>query len=124
MNLFRNPRWIDQELLKAKSLEDISNDKFLEIRDRLKSVVSNDPLISVVIAAWNEEVNIVKCLDSLSKNRTDLTFEVIVINNNSTDRTQIVLDKIGVTSYIQYTQGVGPSRELGQRKAKGKYILS
>jgi glycosyltransferase involved in cell wall biosynthesis len=124
MNLFTNPGWIDQELLKAKTLEEISDEKLLGIRERLKSVVSNDPMVSVVIAAWNEEVNIVKCLDSLSKNKTDLTFEILVINNNSTDRTQAVLDKLEVSSYIQLTQGVGPSRELGQRKAKGKYILS
>jgi glycosyltransferase involved in cell wall biosynthesis len=124
MNLFKNPNWIDQELLKATRLEDISEDKFAQLRNRLKRVVSTSPVVSVVIAAWNEEVNIVKCLDSLAKNKTDLTFEIIVINNNSTDRTQEVLDKIGVTSYIQPEQGVGPSRELGQHKAKGKYILS
>jgi glycosyltransferase involved in cell wall biosynthesis len=124
MNLFRNPQWIDQELHRANSLDDIPGEKLEEIRNRLKSVLSADPVVSVVVAAWNEELNIVKCLDSLSKNITDLTFEIIVINNNSSDRTQEVLDKIGVTSYIQPTQGVGPSRELGQLKAKGKYILS
>jgi glycosyltransferase involved in cell wall biosynthesis len=124
MNLFTNPKWIDQELLMAKRLEDIPDSKFGEIRNRLSSVVSESPLVSVVIAAWNEEVNIVKCLDSLSKSVTNLTFEIIVINNNSTDRTQQVLDKLGVSYYIQPTQGVGPSRELGQQKAKGKYILS
>lgn len=124
MNLFRNPGWIDGELLIAKTLEDVREEKFHGIRERLRSLVSNDPVVTVVIAAWNEELNIVRCLDSISKNVTDLTFEVIVINNNSTDRTQAVLDKLGVTSYIQPMQGVGPSRELGQQKAKGKYILS
>jgi hypothetical protein len=124
MNLFGNPGWIDQELLKVPSLDLISEGMFNAIRQRIASVVSTDPVVSVVIAAWNEEVNIVKCLDSLSKNVTDLTFEIIVVNNNSTDRTQEVLDKLGVTSYIQPTQGVGPSRELGQQKARGKYILS
>jgi glycosyltransferase involved in cell wall biosynthesis len=124
MNLFKNPKWIDQELLKAKRLEDIPDSKFEEIRNRLSSVVSTSPLVSVIIAAWNEELNIVKCIDSLSKSVTNLTLEIIVINNNSTDRTQQVLDKLGVSYYIQPTQGVGPSRELGQQKAKGKYILS
>jgi hypothetical protein len=124
MNFFGNRRWIDHELLKVSGLEQISEEKFAEIRARLSSVVSTSPVVTVIIAAWNEEVNIVKCIDSISKNKTDLTFEIIVINNNSTDRTQEALDKIGVTSYIQPTQGVGPSRELGQQKAKGKYILS
>src|SRR5690349_1687560 len=103
MNIFNIPRWIDQGLVKAKKLEDIPEEKIVEIRSRLKSVVSTDPVVSVVIAAWNEEVNIVKCVDSLSKSQTDLTFEIVVVNNNSTDRTQEVLDKIGVSSYIQPT---------------------
>jgi glycosyltransferase involved in cell wall biosynthesis len=124
MSLFKNPRWIDQELLKKTALSDIPVQRIEEVGSRLKSMVSNQPLVSVIIAAWNEEVNIIKCLDSLSKNKTDIPFEIVVINNNSTDRTQEVLDKIGVTSYLQPTQGVGPSRELGQQKAKGKYILS
>jgi glycosyltransferase involved in cell wall biosynthesis len=124
MSLFGNPRWIDQELLRATRLEDVAEEKISAIRDRLAAVVSTAPVVSIVIAAWNEELNIVKCLDSLSKNKTDLTFEIIVINNNSTDRTHEVLDKLGVTSYIQPIQGVGPSRELGQQKSKGKYILS
>lgn len=124
MNLFTIPGWIDRELLHATSLDDIRPEKLEEIRVRLSSVVSNEPVVTVVIAAWNEEVNIVKCLDSLTKNVTNLTFEIIIINNNSTDRTQAILDKLGATSYIQYIQGVGPSRELGQQKAKGKYILS
>lgn len=124
MNIFRNPSWIDKGLLSAKTLDEISGEKIEKIRQRLTSAISSDPVVSVVIAAWNEELNIVRCLDSISKNVTDLTFEVIVINNNSTDRTQAVLDRLGVSSYIQYMQGVGPSRELGQQKAKGKYILS
>jgi glycosyltransferase involved in cell wall biosynthesis len=124
MSLFKNPRWIDQELLKKTALSEIPVQRIEEVGSRLKSMVSAQPVVSVIIAAWNEEVNIIKCLDSLSKNKTNIPFEIIVINNNSTDRTQEVLDKIGVTSYLQPTQGVGPSRELGQQKARGKYILS
>jgi glycosyltransferase involved in cell wall biosynthesis len=111
-------------LLHYATLDEIPATRLEEIRNRLRKVVSSDPTVTVIIAAWNEEVNIVKCLDSLSKNKTDIPFDIIVINNNSTDRTQQVLDKLGVTSYLQPIQGVGPSRELGQRNAKGKYILS
>ncbi|HYF66813.1 MAG TPA: glycosyltransferase family 2 protein [Ohtaekwangia sp.] len=124
MHLFSDPRWIDQQLLRYNSLDEVSAEKIDAIKERLQSVVSNDPLVSVIIAAWNEELNIIKCLDSLSKSKTDIPFEIIVINNNSNDGTQEVIDKLGVISYLQPAQGVGPSRELGQQKAKGKYILS
>ncbi|HEY8936868.1 MAG TPA: glycosyltransferase, partial [Cyclobacteriaceae bacterium] len=66
MNLFSNPRWIDKDLLQLTTLDEIPETKILEIRDRLKTVSSDKPLVSVIIAAWNEEVNIVQCLNSLS----------------------------------------------------------
>jgi cellulose synthase/poly-beta-1,6-N-acetylglucosamine synthase-like glycosyltransferase len=66
---------------------------FLVGLDRLKDTQSHtgQPFVSVVIAARNEEHNIVDCLRSL----TDQTypsdrFEVIVANDNSTDGTQLV----------------------------------
>jgi len=124
MRIFKNPGWINTELLKYETLEQFPEANLLEIRNRLQDVVSSEPLVSVVIAAWNEEVNIIRCIDSLSRSKSKFPFEIIVINNNSTDRTQAVLDKLGVTSYFQPEQGVGPSRELGQRQAKGKYVLS
>jgi glycosyltransferase involved in cell wall biosynthesis len=124
MNLFKNPGWIDQDLLKYSKLDDIPPERLFQIRERLKKVISPTPIVTVIIAAWNEELNLVQCLDSLSKSITDLPFDILVVNNNSTDRTQQVLDQLGVTSLFQPEQGVGPSRELGQRHAKGKYILS
>lgn len=124
MNLFRNPGWIDQELQQYTNLDAIPAARIEQIRQRLKQVLSPEPVVTVIIAAWNEELNLIKCLDSLSKSKTDLPFDIIVVNNNSTDRTQQVLDQLGVVSLFQPMQGVGPSRELGQRHAKGKYILS
>jgi glycosyltransferase involved in cell wall biosynthesis len=124
MNIFRNPGWVNQALQDCHSLDAIPETEISAIAARLKSVMSAEPLVTVIIAAWNEELNIVRCLDSLSRSKTSIAFDIIVVNNNSTDRTQQVLDRLGVTSYFQPVQGVGPSRELGQRQAKGKYILS
>lgn len=124
MNIFSNPAWIDQELQELNRLEDVSEKKIESIRLRLQSVQSKSPVITVIIAAWNEELNIIRCIDSLSKSKTSIPFDIIVVNNNSSDRTQQVLDNLGVKSFLQPMQGVGPSRALGQEKATGKYILS
>ncbi|MBS3073264.1 glycosyltransferase, partial [Candidatus Pacearchaeota archaeon] len=43
--------------------------------------------VSVVIPAYNEEKNIGKSLKSLSQQETDKGFEVVVVDNNSTDGT-------------------------------------
>jgi len=123
MSFFSNPDWIDQQLFQAQTLEDVPDSTLAQIRDRLKAKISNTPLVTIVIAAWNEELNIIRCLDTISKNETDIPYDIIVVNNNSKDRTQEVLDKLGVKSLFEKIQGCGPARELGQHQAKGKYIL-
>jgi hypothetical protein len=121
MSLFKNPSWVDSRLLKCKSLDEIPTEIFRKINARLANHDST-PLASVVIPAWNEEVNIVRTLDSLSKSRTSFPFEIIVVNNNSTDRTQEALDKLPtVKSIFQPVKGCGPARQIGQENAQGKY---
>jgi glycosyltransferase involved in cell wall biosynthesis len=77
----------------------------------------------VVVAAWNEEVNILNCIASLSKSKSGVPFEIVVVNNNSTDKTQQTLDSLHVKSYFQEIQGWGPARQMGLEKARGKYVL-
>lgn len=120
----RNPAWIDSKLLQEESLEKIPESFFKEVEKGLAVLQSSHPLVSIVIPAFNEESSILKTLWSLSKNKTTYPVEIIVVNNNSTDRTQQVLDRLRVRSFFQPVQGWGPARQLGLEKARGKYILS
>lgn len=53
------------------------------------------PFISVVIPARNEEKNIKQCVESVSKNNYPLDkFEIIAINDRSTDRTKEILQQL------------------------------
>jgi glycosyltransferase involved in cell wall biosynthesis len=79
--------------------------------------------VSVVIPAFNEENNIFRTLSSLAANRSPLKVEIIVINNNSTDKTQSVLDTLGVRSYFQAAQGIAYARQMGLQQARGQYHL-
>jgi glycosyltransferase involved in cell wall biosynthesis len=124
MTIFKNPSWINIELLKYERLEDIPASVFDEVNANLDKVLNQtNPIATIIIAAWNEEANIVRCLYSLSKNQTSYPFDIIVVNNNSQDRTQDTLDRIHVKSLFQGKQGCGPARQLGQENALGKYIL-
>lgn len=120
----RNPSWIDSRMLQERTLEETPESFFEEVRVGLGALQSLDPLVSIVIPAYNEETSILKTLWSLSRNKTSYPVEVVVVNNNSTDRTQQVLDRLGVRSFFQPLQGWGPARQLGLEKARGKYILS
>src|SRR5690606_37809247 len=73
--------------------------------------------------AWNEEMNILDCISSFSLMETDIPFEILIVNNNSTDNTQKTIDQLHVRSLFQRVQGCGPTRHMGQENAIGKYIL-
>ncbi|KIO74803.1 glycosyl transferase, partial [Pedobacter lusitanus] len=54
--------------------------------------------------AWNEEINILRCVASLSKMKTAIPFEIIVVNNNSQDKTQETIDQLHVRSFNELSQ--------------------
>jgi glycosyltransferase involved in cell wall biosynthesis len=120
----KNPAWINKEILYTTKVEDISDNVISAINNRLATVISDKPLVSVVIAAYNEEVNIIRCLDSLSNTKTTYPLEIVVVDNNSKDKTAEVIRKFNVTYAFQKIQGCGIARQLGQETAKGTYILT
>src|SRR5260221_1830388 len=70
--------------------------------DRVKTLPSrpenslpsrNDPLVSVIVPARNEERNIRRCVESLLEQDYD-NYEVIVVDDGSTDATPRILDEL------------------------------
>jgi glycosyltransferase involved in cell wall biosynthesis len=53
--------------------------------------VSDLPLVSVIIPARNEEMNLGACLRSLTE-QSGLSFEIIVVDDGSTDRTRAIAE--------------------------------
>lgn len=123
MNLFQIPRWIEPHLYSNKRFSDFTPDQIEALRQKLKPFNRPDPEISIVIPAWNEENNIYRALSSLADNRPRLPAEIVVVNNNSTDNTQQVLDTLGVKSCVQTIQGTQHARQMGLENTKGKYYL-
>ncbi|MEW6607493.1 MAG: glycosyltransferase [bacterium] len=78
--------------------------------------------ISIIIPVKNGEKTIKKCLDSLI-NLNYPNYEIIVINDNSNDKTQEILNSYRNLQVIK-TQGIGPSgcRNLAAKQAKGEYL--
>jgi glycosyltransferase involved in cell wall biosynthesis len=77
--------------------------------------------ISVVIPAYNEEKLLGKCLKSL-KNQTEKPFEIIVVDNNSTDQTAAIAKKMGARVITEKQQGISFARNAGFDAAKGGII--
>lgn len=123
MNLFGLPKWILPHLFKNKKFQDLTDTEIGNLRTAIGYFKAEHPDISVVIPAWNEENNIYRTLSSLSASHTKYKVEIVVINNNSTDGTQNVLDRLGVRNYLQTVQGTPFARQMGLELARGKYHL-
>lgn len=82
-----------------------------------------DVKYSVIIPAYNAELTLKRCLDSLlSQKRQDV--QIIVINDGSTDGTAKILDNYSsVTAIAQTNKGVSAARNCGLEAALGEYVL-
>jgi glycosyltransferase involved in cell wall biosynthesis len=85
-------------------------------------------MISIVIPAFNEEKSIGKTLDSLVEQKTQQKFEVILVNNNSTDNTVSEAKKFDKKLILrvidEHKKGRGTARATGHNYAKGDIIIS
>ncbi|MCC9138824.1 glycosyltransferase family 2 protein [Pontibacter silvestris] len=125
MNRFTLPEWVQQHLFQVHNLDSVPGDVLEQIKSRLtKFNVEEDPEVSIVIPAYNEEKNLLQTLSSLSEIRTTYRTEILVVNNNSTDRTQDLLNACGVRSIFEPRQGISFTRQTGLENARGKYILN
>lgn len=80
--------------------------------------------ISVVIPSYNEEKYLPLCLKSLLNQDFKGTYEVIVVNNASNDKTNSIVKKFNVKSVYVKKKGVSMARHAGFKKANGEIIVS
>ena len=86
------------------------------------------PFISVIIPCYNAETTIVETLESLER-QTFKDFEVICINDGSTDRTLKLVEAFKSRSFLnmkiltQQNAGVSVARNRGMDEAVGEIIV-
>ena len=83
-------------------------------------------LLSVIVPAYNVEKYIDNCLDSLLQRQVPFDYEVIVVNDGSTDATAQLLDKYVHNEKVriihQKNKGLSGARNTGIACAKGEYL--
>lgn len=80
--------------------------------------------ISVIVPVYNTENYLKECIDSLKK-QTFKDFEVLFIDDGSTDQSLSILKQNQEKNFFIYTKengGQATARNLGIRKARGEYL--
>lgn len=78
--------------------------------------------ISVVVPTLNEEKNIVSCLEALRKQEFSGTYEIIVADGPSTDKTRELAKKLADKVVSETKKGIARERQAGAKVAEGKII--
>ena len=116
------PKWYDKYLsIYGKPFDEVSDNILDEIKEKLRALQSEAPLISIVVIAYNEERRLASCLWSLSEIQTKYPIEILGVNNNSKDRTEEVYQRLGLPYFTELRQSPGFARQCGLENAKGKY---
>ena len=84
------------------------------------------PLISIIIPVFNSEKCLKRCVDSILS-QTFVDFELILINDGSTDRSGDICDEYAakdsrIRAFHKENGGVSSARNLGLDNAKGEWV--
>lgn len=79
--------------------------------------------LSVIIVTWNSESEICDCLNSIIENTKDLNYEIIIVDNNSSDKTAKVIKEFTGNDFNRIKIIIN-NNNLGFTKACNQGILS
>ena len=89
---------------------------------------SRSVLVSVLVCTFNRAQLLINCLQSLDKQSINKKrYEVIVVDNNSTDDTKNVVKRFArnrsnIKLVTEKKQGLSYTRNRGWKEAKGRYV--
>lgn len=86
------------------------------------------PFFSIIIPAYNSEKTIGSLIKSLHACRSQVQFEVLIIDDGSSDKTRQIVEAecrsdSRFSIFIQANKGPGAARNVGIERAIGEYVL-
>ena len=116
--------WYEKYLsIYEKPFSEVPQKVIDQTHDQLAALQSDNPMISIIIVAYNEEKHLPACLWSLSEIKCKYPVEFIGVDNESKDRTAEIYQKSGIPYYTEHQHTCGYARQCGLNQAKGKYSM-
>lgn len=86
--------------------------------------MSKNIVLSIIIVSYNTQKITLQCIDSINKFPPSVPFEIIVVDNASTDGSQAALNKKKIT-LIENPKNLGFSsaNNIGIKASKGEYVM-
>jgi GT2 family glycosyltransferase len=87
--------------------------------------MARKPKVSIIIVHYKAKKELFQCLDSIRKNKTKVTYEIIVVDNDEKKIGKSAFSKYKWVNYFQSPKnlGYGAGNNLGVREAQGEYLL-
>lgn len=87
--------------------------------------MNSETLFSFIIPAYNEEAYLSACIQSIRRSTENQSwnYEIIVVDNNSTDDTRSVARDEGATVVFEPKNQISRARNRGASEASGKYLI-
>ena len=110
---------------KPPQMISIDEDKLAAHAKSLQFPAVQDPQVSIVIPVYNNDKLTIECLTSLLGHTKNISYEVIVIDDGSAEKTKDVLSTIQNITYLRNPQKLGflLSCNCAAEKARGKFLL-
>jgi GT2 family glycosyltransferase/CDP-glycerol glycerophosphotransferase (TagB/SpsB family)/glycosyltransferase involved in cell wall biosynthesis len=113
-----------QYMMDARHWKPLS--KLYDIRVKSEVIENIDPLVSIIIPVWNKVALTKQCIENLTKNTSYSNYEIIIVDNNSTDETpqylKTLLSNIKVITNKE-NLGFAKATNQGAKQAIGDYLV-
>ncbi|MCG8639506.1 MAG: glycosyltransferase [Desulfobacterales bacterium] len=114
------------EELKIRQKKNFENElkTFLQTNDSLNIPTSANPKVSIILILFNQAPLTFRCLRSLSL-ESSVSFEVIIIDNHSTDETAEMIKRVSGAEYVFNDENLGFLKAVNQAAgmAAGEHLL-
>ena len=83
--------------------------------------------LSIIVPVYNVEKYLTKCINSIVTQKTSFTYELIIVDDGSTDSSAEILNTYAsrpqITIFRITNSGLSVARNEGLQRARGKYVM-